>query len=42
VGLPAGLLIGFVILLMNVSHLSTLLAQFLQATLEMLAAMLQA
>jgi flagellar biosynthetic protein FliR len=42
VGLPAGLLIGFVILLMNVSHLSALLAQFLQATLEMLTAMLQA
>jgi flagellar biosynthesis protein FliR len=42
VGLPAGLLIGFVILLMNVGHLSALLAQFLQATLEMLAAMLQA
>lgn len=42
VGLPAGLLIGFVILIMNVSHLSALLAQFLQATLEMLTAMLAA
>jgi flagellar biosynthetic protein FliR len=42
VGLPAGLLIGFLILLMNVGHLSSLLAQFLQATLEMLTAMLQA
>ena len=34
VGLPAGLLIGFLILLMNIGHLSTLLAQFLQATLD--------
>jgi flagellar biosynthetic protein FliR len=42
VGLPAGLLIGFVILLMNVGHLSALLAEFLQATLEMLTAMLTA
>jgi flagellar biosynthesis protein FliR len=42
VGLPAGLLIGFLILLMNLSHLGALLAQFLQATLEMLAAMLAA
>jgi len=42
VGLPAGLLIGFLILVMNVSHLSALLAQLLQATLEMLTAMLQA
>jgi flagellar biosynthesis protein FliR len=42
VGLPAGLLIGFLILLMNVGHLSALLAQFLQATLEMLTAMLSA
>ena len=42
VGLPAGLLIGFVILLMNLGHLGALLAQFLQATLEMLTAALQA
>jgi flagellar biosynthetic protein FliR len=42
VGLPAGLLIGFGILLMNLGHLGALLAQFLQATLEMLAAALQA
>jgi flagellar biosynthetic protein FliR len=42
VGLPAGLLIGFLILLMNVGHLSALLAQFLQATLEMLTSMLVA
>jgi flagellar biosynthesis protein FliR len=42
VGLPAGLLIGFLILLMNVGHLSSLLAQFLQATLEMLTSMLVA
>jgi flagellar biosynthesis protein FliR len=42
VGLPAGLLIGFLILLMNLSHLSALLAQFLQATLEMLTSMLVA
>jgi flagellar biosynthetic protein FliR len=42
VGLPAGLLIGFVLLLLNIGHLSTLLTQFLAATLEMLAAMLAA
>lgn len=42
VGLPAGLLIGFVILLMNVGHLSSLIEQFLQATLQMLTAMLAA
>jgi flagellar biosynthetic protein FliR len=37
VGLPAGLLIGFLLLLLNIGHLSTLLAQFLDATLTMLA-----
>jgi flagellar biosynthetic protein FliR len=42
VGLPAGLLLGFVILLLNLGHLSTLLAQMLQSTLEMLTAALQA
>ena len=31
VGLPAGLLIGFLILLLNIGHLSTLLAQFLRS-----------
>ena len=42
VGLPAGLLIGFLLLLLNIGHLSTLLAQFLEATLTMLTAMLAA
>jgi flagellar biosynthetic protein FliR len=40
VGLPAGLLIGLVLLLLNLEHLSSLLAEFLQATLTMLAQML--
>jgi flagellar biosynthetic protein FliR len=42
VGLPAGLLLGFVILLLNLGHLSTLLAQMLQSTLEMLTSALRA
>ncbi len=42
VGLPAGLLIGFLLLLLNIGHLSTLLAEFLEATLTMLAQMLAA
>jgi flagellar biosynthetic protein FliR len=42
VGLPAGLLLGFLILLLNLGHLSALLAQFLQSTLEMLTAALAA
>jgi flagellar biosynthetic protein FliR len=42
VGLPAGLLLGFLILLLNIGNLSTLLAQFLQSTLEMLTAALAA
>lgn len=42
VGLPAGLLIGFLLLLLNIGHLSTLLAQFLEATLAMLAETLSA
>ncbi len=42
VGLPAGLLIGFLLLLLNIGHLSTLLAQFLDATLAMLAQTLSA
>jgi flagellar biosynthetic protein FliR len=42
VGLPAGLLIGFLLLLLNIGHLSALLAEFLQATLTMLAGMLAA
>jgi flagellar biosynthetic protein FliR len=42
VGLPAGLLIGFLLLLLNIGHLSALLAEFLEATLTMLAAMLAA
>lgn len=42
VGLPAGLLIGFVILVLNIGHLSALLAEFLQATLAAIVAMLGA
>ena len=40
VGLPAGLLVGFLLLLLNIGHLSALLAEFLQATLAMLTQML--
>jgi len=40
VGLPAGLLIGFLLLLLNLGHLSALVAEFLEATLRMLAATL--
>jgi flagellar biosynthetic protein FliR len=42
VGLPAGLLIGFLLLLLNIGHLSSLLGQFLESTLAMLTAMLAA
>lgn len=42
VGLPAGMLLGFVILLLNLGHLSALLAQMLQSTLDMLTSALQA
>lgn len=42
VGLPAGLLIGFVLLLLNLEHLNGLLAEFLQVTLMMLTEMLAA
>jgi flagellar biosynthetic protein FliR len=42
VGLPAGLLIGFVILLLNIGHLSALLTELLRATLEMIRAALTA
>ena len=40
VGLPAGLLIGFLLLLLNIGHLSALLAEFLDSTLRMLATLL--
>jgi flagellar biosynthetic protein FliR len=40
VGLPAGLLIGFLLLLLNIGHLSALVAEFLETTLRMLAATL--
>jgi flagellar biosynthetic protein FliR len=40
VGLPAGLLIGFLLLLVNIGHVSSLLAEFLDTTLQMLAALL--
>jgi flagellar biosynthesis protein FliR len=42
VGLPAGLLVGFLILLLNIGHLSTLLVEFLQAALTAIAEMLTA
>lgn len=42
VGLPAGLLIGFLLLLLNIGHLSSLLAEFLDTTLTMLARTLAA
>lgn len=42
VGLPAGLLIGFLLLLLNIGHLSALLTEFLQATITMLTQMLAA
>ena len=35
VGLPAGLLIGFLLLLLNIGHLSTLLTEFLSTTLDL-------
>ncbi len=40
VGLPAGLLIGFLILLLNIGHLSGLIGEFLQSTLTAIAEML--
>jgi len=42
VGLPAGLLIGFLLLLLNIGHLSSLMAEFLDSTLRMLAGVLVA
>lgn len=42
VGLPAGLLIGFLLLLLNIGHLSALLAEFLSTTLTMLMNVLNA
>ena len=42
VGLPAGLLLGFLILLLNIGNLSALLAEFLQATFTMIGEMLVA
>lgn len=42
VGLPAGLLVGFLLLLLNIGHLSALLAEFLGSTLAYLAAALTA
>jgi len=42
VGLPAGLLIGFLLLLLNIGHLSGLLAEFLSTTLTMLTQVLTA
>jgi flagellar biosynthetic protein FliR len=42
VGLPAGLLIGFLLLLLNIGHLSALIAELLQTTLNGIGAMLRA
>jgi flagellar biosynthetic protein FliR len=42
VGLPAGLLIGFLLLLLNIGHLSTLLTEFLSTTLTFLMQVLGA
>jgi flagellar biosynthetic protein FliR len=42
VGLPAGLLIGFLLLLLNIGHLSALLTEFLSTTLTMLMNVLSA
>jgi flagellar biosynthetic protein FliR len=42
VGLPAGLLVGFLLLLLNIGHLSALLAEFLSSTLTYLAELLAA
>lgn len=42
VGLPAGLLVGFLLLLLNIGHLSALLVEFLSSTLAYLAAALAA
>jgi flagellar biosynthesis protein FliR len=42
VGLPAGLLIGFLLLLFNIAHLGALLEEFLGKTLTMLAQALAA
>ena len=42
VGLPAGLLIGFLLLLLNIGHLSALVDELLQVTLTGIAGMLRA
>jgi flagellar biosynthetic protein FliR len=42
VGLPAGLLVGFLLLLLNIGHMSALLAEFLASTLTYLTAALAA
>jgi flagellar biosynthetic protein FliR len=42
VGLPAGLLIGFLLLLLNIGHLSALITELLQTTLNGIAGMLRA
>jgi flagellar biosynthetic protein FliR len=42
VGLPAGLLIGFVLLLLNIRHLSALMAEFLESALVAVANLLAA
>jgi flagellar biosynthetic protein FliR len=42
VGLPAGLLIGFLLLLLNIGHLAALIAELLQATLNGIGALLRA
>jgi flagellar biosynthetic protein FliR len=42
VGLPAGLLIGFLILLVNIEHLAALMATLLESSLGAIARMLAA
>ena len=42
VGLPAGLLIGILLLLLNIGHLSALVDELLQVTLTGIAGMLRA
>jgi flagellar biosynthetic protein FliR len=42
VGLPAGLMVGFLVLILNIGHLNRLLSEFLETTVGMLSTALQA
>lgn len=42
VGLPAGLMVGFLVLIVNIGHLSRLVTEFLESTVGMLTTALQA